>query len=752
MSQSTVTVQYTAGQTAGNLNVVVVGWNDSSAQISSVTDTDGNAYQLAVGPAVLAEGVSQAIYFAPNISATGSANAVTVAFDSEAAYPDIRILEYSAIDPVNPVDAAIGATGNSATTSSGALMTTAARDLLVGANTVQTAITGPGNGFTARLWTSPDGDIAEDQFVTATGSYSADAPLWNAGGWVMQMVAFRAAGQANSNPTPNPAPAPNPTPNSSSGTYTIPSTRTVTWQGNVGVKGGIPNRTTIYTTLSPSGGSDLSAIQNALQSCPANQVVMLNPGTYNMDSSLDWQNVNDGVVLRGSVDGNGVPTTQLIWSDGCIYMRSYFNENMLTEDNSVNLSADTVKGSNTIYLASVPSWIQPGQLYILDQLDDPSLVVNNGEESAASYREIMGAGARGMAQMVKVVSTSSNSITVEAPINYVFQTAFTAQITKGGYDTASNNPRRNCGVENLYMTASYSDGNTRFIRLENCDGCWVKNVQLYNQPGGIGILGDFCYRCEMRDSYINASQLYDGGEGYGIALYDVCSGCLIENNILEHLHVALQVNYGSSGNVYGYNYEKSGYPDAQQDPAIDSHGTHPMMNLFEGNYCEDKVLFDFIHGSGSHETVFRNRVMGWQPTNGYDQEAVEICEYNRHCNIVGNILGTVGVHNIYNLIAPDPSYTGSTLAIYVLGYSNVGYDDAATCDVLRADNYNTVNGAIPASESISNQALPNSLYLTGKPAFFNSLPWPAFDPNNPSGALLTNIPAGYRYVNGHPPQ
>ncbi|MBV9645064.1 MAG: hypothetical protein JO334_15990, partial [Verrucomicrobia bacterium] len=117
--------------------------------------------------------------------------------------------------------------------------------------------------------------------------------------------------------------------------YTIPSTRTVTWQGNVGVKGGIPNRTTIYTTLSPSGGSDLSAIQNALQSCPANQVVMLNPGTYNMDSSLDWQNVNDGVVLRGSVDGNGVPTTQLVWSDGCIYMRSYFNENMLTEDNSV---------------------------------------------------------------------------------------------------------------------------------------------------------------------------------------------------------------------------------------------------------------------------------------------------------------------------------------------------------------------------------------------------------------------------------
>ncbi|MBV9130357.1 MAG: hypothetical protein JO298_08210 [Verrucomicrobia bacterium] len=505
-------------------------------------------------------------------------------------------------------------------------------------------------------------------------------------------------------------------------------------------------------TLSPSGGSDFSAIQNALQNCPANQVVMLNPGTYNMDNFLDWQGLNDGVVLRGSVDSNGNPTTRIMWSNGYIYMRSYFDESMMTESNSVNLSADTVKGSTTINLVSMPSWIQVGQLYILDQLDDPSLVINNGEETAASYREIMGAGARGMAQMVKVTAISGNSISVEIPVDYVFQTAFTAQITKGAYDTSSNTPRRNCGIENLYMEATYSDGDTRFIRLENCDGCWVKNVQLVNQPGGIGILGDFSYRCEFRDSYVNSSHLFGAGQGYGISLYDVTSACLIENNILQGLHVSLQVNYGSSGNVFGYNYEKGGLPVGQQIPAIDSHGTHSMMNLFEGNYCEDKVLFDFIHGSGSHETVFRNRIMGWQPNNGYDQQAIEICEYNRHCNIVGNILGTVGVHNIYNLISPDPSLNGNTLAIYTLGYSAVGSDDLATCDVIRADNYNTVNAAIPACESISGLALSNSLYLTGKPAFFKSLPWPAFDPNNSSGALLTNIPAGFRYVNGRTPQ
>ncbi len=38
--------------------------------------------------------------------------------------------------------------------------------------------------------TSPDSDIAEDQMVTVTGSYSATAPL-SSGQWIMQMVAFR---------------------------------------------------------------------------------------------------------------------------------------------------------------------------------------------------------------------------------------------------------------------------------------------------------------------------------------------------------------------------------------------------------------------------------------------------------------------------------------------------------------------------------------------------------------------------------
>ena len=214
-----VTVKYPAAQTAGHLNVVIVGWNDATAQVSSLTDSRGNVYQSAVGPTVLtgSNPVSQSIYYAKNISAAAAgANTVTVKFTAAAYYPDIRILEYSGIDAVSPVDVTAGATGNSTTSGSGAVITKNAKDLLVGANLVWTSTTGPGSGLTQRLLT-PDGDIAEDRMVTATGSYNANAPLSSAGAWVMQMVAFRAENSSSSSaqapsPTPTPKPTPSPTP------------------------------------------------------------------------------------------------------------------------------------------------------------------------------------------------------------------------------------------------------------------------------------------------------------------------------------------------------------------------------------------------------------------------------------------------------------------------------------------------------------------------------------------------------------
>ena len=107
-AQTSVTVTYATAQTSGDLNIVAVGWDDSVTTVTSVTDTAGNTYALAVGPTVVSGVESHAIYYAKNIAAAAAnANAVTVKFSDGAPYPDVRILEYSGLDPSSPLDVAV---------------------------------------------------------------------------------------------------------------------------------------------------------------------------------------------------------------------------------------------------------------------------------------------------------------------------------------------------------------------------------------------------------------------------------------------------------------------------------------------------------------------------------------------------------------------------------------------------------------------------------------------------------------------
>jgi hypothetical protein len=193
-SPSSVQLAFSSAQTAGNFNVVAIGINSVSATVTSVTDTKGNVYVLAVGPTMVPGHLTQWIYYAKNIAA--GANTVKVTFSAAASYPDLRIAEYSGIDSVNPVDVTAVATGSSINAATTAVTTTNPTDLLVAANMVMTFTASAGAGFTLRQRTPTDGDILEDRVVTSVGSYAGTATLTSAGYWVMQMVAFRAAGSS----------------------------------------------------------------------------------------------------------------------------------------------------------------------------------------------------------------------------------------------------------------------------------------------------------------------------------------------------------------------------------------------------------------------------------------------------------------------------------------------------------------------------------------------------------------------------
>jgi hypothetical protein len=184
-ASATVSVSYQSAQTVGNLNVVVVGWNDTTSTVQSVKDSAGNVYSLAIGP-TSGTALRQSIYYAPNIAGVSS-NTVTVTFSQAAAYPDVRILEYRG---VTAVDVTAGASGSSASANSSAATTRSPNELIFGASTVATATKAAGTGFTSRVITTPDGDIAEDKIVTAAGSNSATAALTSSGPWVTQMVTF----------------------------------------------------------------------------------------------------------------------------------------------------------------------------------------------------------------------------------------------------------------------------------------------------------------------------------------------------------------------------------------------------------------------------------------------------------------------------------------------------------------------------------------------------------------------------------
>jgi hypothetical protein len=184
---SSLATAYPSAQTAGNLNIVVVGWNDTASAVSSVTDSRGNTYTRAIGPTA-GTALTQSIYYAKNVAA--GSNTVTVTFNKAAAYPDVRVLEYSGADKANPLDVTAAAVGTGLAANSGSASTTSLNELIFGAGMTFDAYNAPGSGFANRVITN-FGDIVEDATVTSTGLYGATASLRASAPWVMQMAAFR---------------------------------------------------------------------------------------------------------------------------------------------------------------------------------------------------------------------------------------------------------------------------------------------------------------------------------------------------------------------------------------------------------------------------------------------------------------------------------------------------------------------------------------------------------------------------------
>ena len=163
-----VPVKYSTAQLQGDLNVVVVGWNDATVAVSAVTDTSGNTY-AAGGRSDGDQRHRDAVdllrqqYRGRRRRCQHGDGAVQRSGDrGGCAHPRVQRHRHH-----SPLDASVGAINSSGTiVSSGAATTTNANDLIIGANLTTGDTAGPGPGFTARMITVPDADIVEDMTVS----------------------------------------------------------------------------------------------------------------------------------------------------------------------------------------------------------------------------------------------------------------------------------------------------------------------------------------------------------------------------------------------------------------------------------------------------------------------------------------------------------------------------------------------------------------------------------------------------------
>jgi hypothetical protein len=144
-----------------------------------------------------------------------------------------------------------------------------------------------------------------------------------------------------------------------------------------------------------------------------------------------------------------------------------------------------------------------------------------------------------------------------------------------------------------------------------------------------------------------------------------------------------------------------------------------------------------------------------------NSKCVDICRWGQYFNVVGNVLGTQGFSTVYSVTAANYPFT--TAVVYRLGYPSGGnnyyipgetvppstdyanaFDTRVQSTILLHGNYDYVTDSTVWDPTIANHALPASLYLTSKPAWFGNLAWPPIGPD--LSPMVSMIPAQARYM------
>ncbi len=548
-SASSVSVPFSKAQIAGDLDVVVVGWNDSSATVTSVSDSSSNAYTLAVGPTQFPGAITQSIYYAKNIRAAGAnANVVNVKFSASAVSPDIRILEYSGLDTNIPLDVVAAATGNSSSSATAPAATTNPSDLIFGANIVVSSTNGPGSGFTLRILTSPDSDIVEDRVVSTTGSYTASAPLGSSAAWIMQMIAFKAASGSGTLPPPSPtlnsisvSPS-SPSINvgstlqfSATGTYSDGSTQNLT-----GVATWVSTNTSVATigagsglaTGQGAGSSSITAAVGGIISTTASITVSSSgsglPSTVDLVQHVSSSNTRGGGSVNNAFSSPYCYHFQLpnyTTAGNTIVVGFTFNGNPTPsvhddKGNSYSVKVNYFDSADTqsIGIATAFNIAAGARVVSVCFSSDPG---GYTQPMATEFDNVIGIDGAGSGSQGTGTSVTAGSMTPSVSGDLVYQVAFSLSINQSSFTAGSQS-----NISWSLLSSDLLDG-------------WAAQYGLYNSTAAINPT----LTMGTSQKWISASVLLKTGTSGGVP-----SGMRIVH--LVHENIPYHANAGGTGNPF----------------------------------------------------------------------------------------------------------------------------------------------------------------------------------------------------------
>jgi hypothetical protein len=518
----------------------------------------------------------------------------------------------------------------------------------------------------------------------------------------------------------------------------LDASRAVDWT-YAGIPGGIPNRTAIYTTLNPSATS--AQINTAIANCPKGQSVFLSQGAYSLTATLNFN--RDSVTLKGA----GMGKTVLNMNTGTSSAMATI-QTSTTYGVAGTISSGYAKGSTSVTVSNA-SGISAGNMMLLYEGNDLDLVWTRS--GAADV----------IRQPVMVIAVNGSTVTFSPPLVFTFQSSLNPR-----YATYNPTPPSMLGLEDMTInqTSTGEWATLWFCGYAN----WFKNVEI-TSCGEIALCLTQTVRNEVRGCFIHGTSTPN--EGYGVDAYTENTGLLIEDNIFDSLWTGTILD-NAMGSVVAYNYSRNMFVPplgawANQTPGfITQHMAHGMMTLWEGNIGAG-IQSDGYHGSGSHQTIYRNWFNGLHPYYASNRKMIDLDRFTYYCNVSGNVLGDASWTPAEYEMTGSPGYTNSV--IYRLGYPNMGNNgysatnppsnaDAGGLDpkvkttLFRWGNYDYKNNVarwdaaeVPSGVSVpADHNLPASLYLTAKPTWWcDSLAWPAIGPD--VTGLSNDIPAKLRY-------